>query len=193
MTWHRRPAEGGVWDHSACLRSRVGLCGGRSSCGGAGGGRATWTTTVSRYRPDRACKCSPRRPQCIANGRTRTVLSWRAMPHITSETLALTRPSTPRAGRGPPAHAQRTSHTPDSVSSVFAPTAVMGGVGAVKGAVSIQVLDSRIPLNLYGGPSDDLILDPAITTGCEPGAGLAFALGPGGQVRDHVEREDNRM
>jgi hypothetical protein len=27
-----------VWDHSACLRSRLGLCGGRSSFGGAGGG-----------------------------------------------------------------------------------------------------------------------------------------------------------
>ena len=33
MTWHRRPAEGCVWDHSACLRSpfsllALGLCGG---------------------------------------------------------------------------------------------------------------------------------------------------------------------
>ena len=146
-----------MWDHSACLRSRVGLCGGRSSFGGAGGGGGRHGQL-----------------QCLAIGRTEHAsahhgalrVSLTARPGrfyygffmagcVHTPKLALTMPSTHRAGRRPPAHAQRTSHTVRTVcvTSVFAPTEVMWGVAV-----------------------------GATPTGCEPGAGLAFALGPGGQA-----------
>jgi hypothetical protein len=59
--------------------------------------------------------------------------------------LALTRPSTHRAGRGPHDTARATylfSHSGQCVSSVFAPTEVFWGVG---GRFHSSFCDSRIP------------------------------------------------